>query len=441
MAFSFRQLIRRLGPGWLVKDRVREADGTEIETDSRVLYSPMAMFDALAKRVELGVQARMPGLAPEDALPHIGRTFTVLRGPQESVAGYEARLQAGIDSHRVNGSPWALLEQLRGYCSPHAVKVRIYNNHGNCFTIDRTGARSIVEATAWNWDGQMGGTLFGRFWVLIYPTVPVAFTGNRFTLSGWTFTNASIGATGVLDPDDGTKGITLYDSAPNAHHKVSSGFATFVAGQPHSVEVYAKMAGVRYCWIEMDSSPGAYVYFDLQNGAVTAEVNATGKISPVGNGYYKCVARFPAPTSGTAYVGMSTTNGVGDYVGTGAQGITIYKPTVTSTYTTSQPWNRTTQKWGDATRWVTGKWGGDSGTWGSNLTREEVSALRQIVQFWKPAGTKCHTIMIVFDDDVLAPTDTAPPLPAGTWETTKYVGQRQVPRRIPDAIYITPRPS
>ncbi len=435
MAFSFRQLIRKLGPGWLVKDRVREADGTEVETDSRVLFPIMAMLDATAKRAELGVQARMPGLAPEDALEHIGRTFTVLRGPEETTEGYEARLQRGIDDHRVNGNPFALMEQIRGYCAPHAVRVRVYNNHGNCFTLERDGTRSIVESTAWNWDGSMGASKRSRFWVLIYPTVPVTFTQNRFVFTGWTFTNASIGATGLLDPEGGSKGVTIYDSVANAHHKISSTYATFVTGKPHTVSIYAKAAGVRYLWIEVDSTPGAYVYFDLQLGTVSAQVNATGRISPAENGYYLCEASFPACTGATAYIAMATTNGVGDYIGTGAQGITIYKPSITSTNLPSKPWDRITQRWGDATRWVTGKWGGDSGTWGSTATREAVAAIRSIVQFWKPAGTRCASIIVVFDDAALAPSDTAPPLPNALWHKPKYVGERQVPRRSADAIY------
>jgi hypothetical protein len=276
MAFNFRQLIRSLGPRWLTRDSVLNPDGSKTESDSRVLHPIMAMFDAATKRIQLGRQAMMPGLGPEDALAYIGQSMNVLRGPQESRASYESRLQRAIDDHRINGSPWALMSQLYGYCSPHAVRVRIYNNHGNCFTLERDGVtRTIVENTAWNWDGQTGGVAFGRFWVLIYMT-----TGS--------------------------------------------------------------------------------------------------------------------PT---------------------------------------QPWNRTTQTWGNAQRWQTGKWGGDSGTWGSNATREEVQALRNIVRFWKPTGTRCVSIMLVFNDSALAPSDTAPPLPDGLWTTPKYSGGRQVARRHADAIY------
>ena len=181
MALTWRQLIPFLGPSWLTKDKITNADGSQTEVDSRVLYPIMAMFDAMTQRAYNGVTASMVGLGPDDAQAMIGQDRQCIRGPAESSVSYAARLQTAIDDARQAGNPWALLSQIRGYCSPNAVRVRLFNDHGNCYTINRDGSRSVVKHTAWNWDGQgigpgglgtavSGVTQWSRFWIVIYPT-------------------------------------------------------------------------------------------------------------------------------------------------------------------------------------------------------------------------------------------------------------------------------
>lgn len=166
MSASIRKLIPALGPAWLTKDQVQGE-----ETDSRMLYPGALVSDALLERARLGTRARFPGGgAPEDALAYIGRDRSIIRGPSESREAYEARLQRAIDDHRVRGNPWALMEQVRGYCSPHAIRCRTVDEHGNWRTIDRDGTRSTYRASAWDWDGSTLSAAWARFWLLIYPT-------------------------------------------------------------------------------------------------------------------------------------------------------------------------------------------------------------------------------------------------------------------------------
>lgn len=168
---SFRDLIPFLGPKWLTRDKtVDPATGLEVETSSRVLYVLGIMFDGFGDRLRHGIRARFPGLAPEDALGYIGRDRRITRGPDEAAASYEVRLRAFLDGHRRRGSAWAMAEQLRGYCSPHEVRVRIVNEHGTFWTVDRDGAVSVDRGTAWDWDGTGLAAGWGRFWVIIYPT-------------------------------------------------------------------------------------------------------------------------------------------------------------------------------------------------------------------------------------------------------------------------------
>lgn len=185
---NWRDLVKFLGPSWLVKDAVRFTDGKTREVDSRVLYAIHLMFDAQLQRLRYGVQARLTQLAPVDALQYIGSSLDTIQGPSESVAAYRARLQTAIDDQRLAGTAWPLLRQVRGYCSPYAVRVRLVNEHGHWYTIDRDGTQSTYRYSAWNWDNgtklalqlqiprnRADGTPslaipWSRFWVVIYPT-------------------------------------------------------------------------------------------------------------------------------------------------------------------------------------------------------------------------------------------------------------------------------
>lgn len=162
---NFRRLIRYLGPSNITRDTVL---GTE--TDSRVLWSIATMYDALSQRVWEGVQARFPGLGPEDAIPVIGRDRRIIRGPNEPIATHVLRQIRWLDDHRQRGNAWSLLEQIRGYLSPHAVRVRTVDEHGNWYTIDRNGSRSRFKASSWNWDGSAIADARSRYWVIIYAT-------------------------------------------------------------------------------------------------------------------------------------------------------------------------------------------------------------------------------------------------------------------------------
>jgi hypothetical protein len=261
---NFRQLVRYLGPRWLTRDRVL---GTE--TTSRVLYSVALLTDSLSERVVQGVRARFPGLGPDDALSELGRDRLIWRGPAEPATTYAGRLTRWLDDHRVRGNPWALLEQIRAYLVPHAVRVRTVDQWGNWYTIEADGTRSRYKASAWDWDGTSQAAGRSRFWVLIY----------------------------------------LGDTGP---------------------------------WFRQE------------------------------------------------------------------------------------PWGDPGKLWGEAGQ-----------TWGSTATPEEIAGLRRIVDFWRPAGTRCVQIIYCFEPTLFAPSDTAPPLPDGTYATWgKYVGSVKVHARNRDAIYI-----
>lgn len=80
-----------------------------------------------------------------------------------------------------------------------------------------------------------------------------------------------------------------------------------------------------------------------------------------------------------------------------------------------EPWEPS-PPWGDPDLWG-GAWGTPGYTWGSTATPDDIAGLRRIVRTWKPEGTFCEFIVIVFDNTsgAFEPDATAPPAPDGDW--------------------------
>jgi hypothetical protein len=287
---EFRHLIRVFGPSWLKTDLVTTPDGVEHKVDARPPYALLSLLDLLRLRLRYGIRARMPGLAPVDALQYVGRGLDTLQGPSESIAAYRLRLQTAIDDKRLAGTAWPLLRQLQSYCSPYPVRVRLVNEHGHFYTRDRDGTESRFRYSAWNWDNGRANAL------------AKGYVRNR------------IGPGGISVPSPAIP------------------WSQF--------------------WIIM------------------------------------------YPTTGTP----------------------------------SQPWQR--KKWNDG-----GQWGDGKGTWGSTATHGDVFAIRRIIRRWKPAGSRCVSIIISFDDTAYDPATMTAPID-GTWaRAPKLVDGVLVNGRDPNSLF------
>jgi hypothetical protein len=90
-----------LAPGWL-RDRWGAA----------FLGALGARKDAHVALLKLAVKARMPGLAPLDALAHIARERGIDRGPGESEGSFRERVAGAWDTWRWAGTAFGLLLEL-----------------------------------------------------------------------------------------------------------------------------------------------------------------------------------------------------------------------------------------------------------------------------------------------------------------------------------------
>lgn len=69
--------------------------------------------------------------------------------------------------------------------------------------------------------------------------------------------------------------------------------------------------------------------------------------------------------------------------------------------------------------WGTGNYG-DGGTWGSSASFADVSAIRSIVDKWRPANIAVPSIIVTFSSTILLPGSSAPPNPNGTSDTPAW---------------------
>jgi hypothetical protein len=168
MSKNFRNTISKIAPSWLTTGE-----------GERVLYSLMLVCDAFAERARLGVLARFPERAPEDALGPIGRDRRIIRGINEAAESYAARLVRWLDDWRTAGNPFALMGQLRAYCNTDLM-IRTVDARGNWYTIETDGTPSFSIAQAnWHWDDS-ASTQWSRFWVILYPPATLWTEG-----AGW----------------------------------------------------------------------------------------------------------------------------------------------------------------------------------------------------------------------------------------------------------------
>lgn len=216
---TFFESFPKLVPAWL-----SDAIG------GKVLGSLALMKDDFVARAKLGMLARFPDYAPDDAaLAALGRDRKIVRGINEPAASYAARIKRAPDDLRRRGSPFALLEQLRAYLQAPCV-VRSVDISGNWFSIDAAGVESSnLIPGSWTWD-TLPASQWSRFFVVIYPVggvTPWHETG-LFGAAGAVAESDTLGTTATPDQvaqlrsivrdwkPDGTKCewiVISYDSA------------------------------------------------------------------------------------------------------------------------------------------------------------------------------------------------------------------------------------
>jgi hypothetical protein len=118
----------------------------------------------------------------------------------------------------------------------------------------------------------------------------------------------------VVSPDGTLNAYTLEISSGETNGGGVYKTGISIAGD-NSYSVFAKKKTADYLVISDTSTTGYAVYFNLENGTVGTEYNATGQIEYFGNGWYRCTMKYNLISSGFKFLYVSnidgqTTNGV-----------------------------------------------------------------------------------------------------------------------------------
>jgi hypothetical protein len=153
--------------------------------------------------------------------------------------------------------------------------------------------------------------------------------------SGWTSTRASVSANATTAPTGTTVADKIVEgtTASNTHLTFSANVSVATA-TIYTYSVYAKASGRTWFNMQIETGTGAYgatvpfCYFNLSGaGSVGTSTAATGSITSVGNGWYRCVLVATATTSASITnmrIKLATGDGTESYTGDGTSGIFVF---------------------------------------------------------------------------------------------------------------------
>lgn len=158
---TIRDAVAGISPPWLSRT-----------VGARLLYSMAIQADAFWELVRQGVKAHMPGTdgSPTTALPYVGSERQLDRYEYETDAQFAARCQTPHDTHRGQGGPQELINQLQTMASYLGATppVRAVSNSGVWWSRASLASAFVQTHSSpnnWVWDALTGR--WWRGWVII----------------------------------------------------------------------------------------------------------------------------------------------------------------------------------------------------------------------------------------------------------------------------------
>lgn len=106
----------------------------------------------------------------------------------------------------------------------------------------------------------------------------------------WNKTNVTITTDTITSPSGVVDGNTLTGSATSGEHRM---FQNITTSNAISISIFAKKGTNNFLQIRTQNSLSGFVNFDLNLG-LTMATTATAQIENYGNGWFRCIANFPA---------------------------------------------------------------------------------------------------------------------------------------------------
>jgi hypothetical protein len=241
MASSYKDFLEAIAPSWLLNPRGRRwvralGDGP----------------DSQLTRVKEAVLARMPLLAPEDALAALGNERVIPRGGSETAANYAARIAAAWDTWPWAGTPYGML---RAFWAGGYTNVKLEIAHGKQFSLDANGALVTTALPGGSWEFDPLGTFWSKFLVLFTAPLP----------AGWSLSAKPI--IGSVDPVGNP-------SNPNPPYVEDTG--GLGAGQDAVIRIKCTSGGFAY----EEGPPFATFKFSIDDGVSWFDFGFTPLLGP-----------------------------------------------------------------------------------------------------------------------------------------------------------------
>jgi len=196
-------------------------------------------------------------------------------------------------------------------------------------TAYRTNASGILESVASGvprLDYPIGG---GCPSLLVEPAATNLLLQSQTLQTTWTAGDVTLSVNATPAPDGTTTAEKIVVNATNTFHQLDQ-VPTLADNTTYTISVFAKKAELN--WVSFACSNKAsttYIaWFNLDTGVVgTIQAGATARITPFGNGYFRCEMSFPSQTgAGTTRqrIRVNSADNQFTWLGNGTDGIFLW---------------------------------------------------------------------------------------------------------------------
>lgn len=164
---GLRGTLVNIVPNWL-------SNRLGLNVGFRILWVFAYIFDWVIQYFVEGLQASLPGIGTDTALPLIGQSRGLIQGRVETNASFVRRLIAWLATWTKAGSAIGLATQLQIYLGGDTL-VRVVDRAGNFVSVGADGIPNFFLDSSWDWDSLSatpGAFGWSDTWIIIYADPP-----------------------------------------------------------------------------------------------------------------------------------------------------------------------------------------------------------------------------------------------------------------------------
>lgn len=204
----------------------------------------------------------------------------------------------------------------------------VFTRSGTAYYVDRDGVLKIaaanVERTEWVGPG------FGTPTLLLEDARTNGWTySEQLDNAAWTKSASSISANAVSAPDGATTADKIVEDIATDSHSIFRNTPSATNDTDQAITIFAKAAERTELRIDLFGKDGTSrtVWFNLSAGTVGTTSNATGRITALADGWYRCEVVADVSNGGTTpqvIVRLGSGSETVSYTGDGSSGLYVW---------------------------------------------------------------------------------------------------------------------